>query len=198
MEFKHQLPKVYFFRNYDWREVLFMRFGTYIMHFNQPMVKLLKWDDLAQMFKQPLKSLRAYCNQALKIVQKESKKDSIDLRFTSEILKTRRKVVPLIVQRLVTSQNLLQVQSHLGVDQRCSDIYRRFKIEIKPHRLRWVYRQKKITIKKVMLKAPLTPPHLFKRRETECINLKAGLKLCDQEQIPIYYLDECSFTSKDF
>jgi hypothetical protein len=53
-------------------------------------------------------------------------------------------------------------------------------------------------MKKVMKKIPETPPHLVEKRKKEARELKYALENCHYHKIPIYYLDEASFSSRSF
>jgi hypothetical protein len=103
-EFDLHHPGVHFFQNYDWRFVMYMRYGTHVMKLRQHMDPLLKWDDLAEMFQQPMVDLRAYCKKAMDYLRANWLSEELDLRLVSEILpQKKRMLVPLVVQRLVTS-----------------------------------------------------------------------------------------------
>lgn len=52
--------------------------------------------------------------------------------------------------------------------------------------------------KRVMTKEPVTPPHLMEKRRKEVRVLKYDLEYLDEKNIKIYYLDEASFTCKDY
>jgi hypothetical protein len=53
-------------------------------------------------------------------------------------------------------------------------------------------------MKKVTKKIPETPPHLVEKRLREYRGLKYALEHCYYHSIPIYYLDEASFSSRSF
>ena len=98
----------------------------------------------------------------------------------------------------LTTDDVLQDQAALSIAERCGDLKRRDGIDLKPYELRKVYRDLGVNKKKVRLKAPRSPAHLTTRRMNETINLKYGIEYVVHKEIPLYFMDECSFTSKDF
>ena len=93
---------------------------------------------------------------------------------------------------------MLQNQSHLSLGQRCSELKRRFGLDLKPHQLRSIYRQESVKRKKVETKPPRPQAHLEKKRAKERRDLKKAMEECFRKKIPIYWHDECVFKSKDF
>jgi hypothetical protein len=64
--------------------------------------------------------------------------------------------------------------------------------------LKDIYKAHYVKQKRVMTKAPATPPHLMLKREAELRKLKYDVEHCCHFELPIYYLDEASFTTKDY
>jgi hypothetical protein len=107
-------------------------------------------------------------------------------------------LIPLDLQLMITAQDVLQEQGPLSMEERCADVNWRFKIDISLRTLKLVYTAQKVKVKKVMLKAPVTPLHLMDKRRAEMRELKYNLEYLDEKKIKIYYMDEASFTAKDY
>jgi hypothetical protein len=82
--------------------------------------------------------------------------------------------------------------------QRCADIYHRYEITLSVKTLRDIYTEHRVKVKRVMTKTPATPPHLMEKRLAEKRKLKYDIEHCAHFEIPIYYLDEATFTTKDY
>jgi hypothetical protein len=62
--------------------------------------------------------------------------------------------------------------------------------------LREIYEEHGISMKKVMWDIPDTPPHLMEKRRKEYRMLKYDLEHCHNHKIPLFYLDEASFSAR--
>ena len=69
---------------------------------------------------------------------------------------------------------------------------------MQPYELKGIYKTLRAKMKKIKLKSPPPRPHLRTRRDTEVRNLKFGFQYVRAKKIPLYFLDECCFSSKHF
>jgi hypothetical protein len=86
----------------------------------------------------------------------------------------------------------------LSLEQRCADIKNKMKIGISVKTLTKIYDLHRVRVKKVMTKNPETKPHLMEKRLKEMRALKYSLEYVAEKVIPLYYLDEATFTAKGY
>jgi hypothetical protein len=99
---------------------------------------------------------------------------------------------------MVVEQQLLQEQTTLSLEQRCADIKWRFHINLSVKTLRIIYDDHGISLKKVQTKTPETPSHLMDKRKKEWRELRYDLEYIYEKHIKLYWLDEATFTCKDY
>jgi hypothetical protein len=84
------------------------------------------------------------------------------------------------------------------MEQRCSDILRRFRIKVSVDELRHIYKMRKIKLKVIGIEKPKQSWKLEQKREAELRALKYDLEYIFEKKIPLYFLDEATFSARDY
>jgi hypothetical protein len=97
----------------------------------------------------PAEWLRVHCNRNIEFCIRRNNGFDFDILKEELVPQKGKIIIPMGIQRLFVSQEILQSQAHLSLDQRCGDIFYRFKMKISPKTLSLIYKTHQVKMKMV-------------------------------------------------
>jgi hypothetical protein len=174
------------------------RHGTKMMQPGIKMTAFYSWVKLGDAFDVPAPWLRVHCLERLKAAEKRNGDFEFNLEEEPREKLKGKMVIPVKIQKMLIKQELLQLQAHLSLEQRCADIKDKFQLTICVKTLRLIYDLHRVKMKKIMTITPKHPPHLEQKRIRERRKLKYDLEYLAAKKIKLYFLDEATFTSRGY
>jgi hypothetical protein len=110
----------------DWRIVYTKRHGDHWIRPSEKQPAIYTWKQLAAAFKVPMDWLRKHCQANLRNATDNNGGFDFDLKLEEKVPLKGKMVIPRYIQLMLVSQEILQDQTSLSLQQRCADIYYRF------------------------------------------------------------------------